>query len=133
MGYPLKNMANETTDESSLPLLPNAPRLSGLEIADQRLAEAKSPEEIVLWTTVRGEIQRQDLQRADAEHAERRDRATRLLDFSRQLVFLGAGVGLIVTGHAWIGGFLAAAAAYPMAKDFVMEKFPRVSIPGSGG
>jgi hypothetical protein len=108
------------------------PKLVGLEVADQQLAEVKGPQDAIVWTRIRGEIQRQELERVEADRAARRDRSTGLLDFTREMIFLGAGVALIVTGHAWIGGFLAAAAAYPMAKDFVMEKFPKIKLPGSG-
>jgi hypothetical protein len=70
--------------------------------------------------------------RQKIHYSEKHSRQREILDLVRQFVFLGAGVGLIVTGHGWIGGFLAAAAAYPMAKEFVIEKFPKISLPGGG-
>ena len=107
-------------------------RVSGVVVAERRLSEAKNLEEAIVWTQIRGEIQKQDRLQQEFQQTEQRSRQREILDFVRQLAFLGAGIGLISAGHSWIGGFLTAAAAYPMAKEFVMEKFPKISLPGRG-
>jgi hypothetical protein len=128
-------MSDDTMEEpQKAPLpMPSPPEsVSGVAIAERRLLEAKSLEEAIVWTQIRGEIQKQDRLQQEFQHSEKRSRQREILDLIRQLAFLGAGIGLIVGGHSWIGGFLAAAAAYPMAKEFVMEKFPKISLPGGG-
>ena len=47
------------TGQRDLPLLP---------AVEERLVKAGSPQEILLWTQVRGEIQRQDDFRKEQEH-----------------------------------------------------------------
>ena len=128
-------MSDDTMEEpqkASLPVTSPPENVSGIAIAERRLLEAKSLEEAIVWTQIRGEIQKQDRLQQEFQHSEKRSRQREILDLVRQFAFLGAGIGLIVTGHGWIGGFLAAAAAYPMAKEFVMEKFPKISLPGGG-
>lgn len=122
----------EEPQQTSLPMTSPPENVSGVVIAERRLLEAKSLEEAIVWTRIRGEIQEQDRLQQEFQYSEKHSRQREILDLVRQFVFLGAGVGLIVAGHGWIGGFLSAAAAYPMAKEFVMEKFPKISLPGGG-
>lgn len=125
---------------SSTELVPREPESSrseeprrhrGVEIAEERLARATSPEEAILATRIRGEILRQDRElENDVERrrqAAARARHRRFKEYSaialQFTAFFGGGV-LVFVNHEWIGGFAMAAALYGIAKDFVMQKFP---------
>jgi hypothetical protein len=109
----------------------SAPQSSALDVADGFLTRATGADEALAALQVRAEVLRQDrehnehklkLWRAqqNALRARRRD----LIDVGLQAASLFTGSAMVFLGHEWIGGFIAAAGIYRIAKEFVLRKFP---------
>ena len=96
---------------------------------DRRLANAKTPAEVVLWTQVRGEVLRQDEDAADRRQRRWVGRASLYATVGLSLVGVGAGVVLLATQHLFAGLFALGAGLYRLApeftRDFLTRREPR--------
>jgi hypothetical protein len=90
---------------------------------EERLATANTPEEIVLWTQIRGEIIRQDELRKDAEQKRTIETIEVVSQKGLTAAALGIGVGLIIIGIPEIGLLVLGAGLYKLAPDFVKKAF----------
>jgi hypothetical protein len=111
----------------------------GVRIANERLAEAASPEEAILATRIRGEIIRQNLEveKQQLKISQFKDRIAfkrrqQILDAGLRFSALAVGGTLVVLGYGWLGGFVMASGLYTIAKDFIVQKFPS-PVSGSKG
>jgi hypothetical protein len=58
-----------------------------------------------------------------ARQADERANRRTYIDALLQITALLAGTALILLGHEWVGGFVAGAGLYRVAKEFVVQKF----------
>ena len=104
------------TGQRDLPLLP---------AVEERLVKAGSPQEILLWTQVRGEIQRQDDFLKEQEHRRTLERIQVLFKMGLSMVAVVTGAGLVIEGFPYAGLFFLGAGLYGLAPDYVKGVFRR--------
>ena len=92
---------------------------------DKRLANAKTPAEVVLWTQVRGEVLRQDEDAADRHQRRWMERASLYATVGLSLVGVSAGVALLATQHLLAGLFALGAGLYRLAPEFTRDFLTR--------
>ncbi len=92
---------------------------------DKRLANAKTPAEVVLWTQVRGEVLRQDEDAADRHQRRWMERASLYATVGLSLVGVSAGVILLATQHPLAGLFALGAGLYRLAPEFTRDFLTR--------
>ena len=88
------------TGQRDLPLLP---------AVEDRLVKASSPQEILLWTQVRGEIHRQDNFLKEQDHRRKLERMQVLFKMGLSIVAVVRGAGLVVGGFPYAGLFVPGA------------------------
>jgi hypothetical protein len=91
---------------------------------EERLANAVSPQEVVLSAQVRGEILRQDDQRDLQRRNQSSERIRLLTKSGLTLLATVAGIVLVVENHFIAGMFTLGAGLYGIASPFVMTYFP---------
>lgn len=106
-------------------------RASSISVADELIRRATTPEQALIAARVRAELLRQDREQMDyrlkiwrAERSSVRLARRDYFDALLQITSLSIGTFLIMSSHEWIGGFVAAAGIYRIAKEFVLKKFP---------
>jgi hypothetical protein len=92
---------------------------------ERRLVEANSPQEILLWTQVRGEILRQDDILKGQEHQRKLERLQVLFKMGLSIVAVITGTTLVVNGFPYAGLFILGAGLYGLAPDYVKDVFRR--------
>jgi hypothetical protein len=114
---------SEPPETTAVPVSqPDAPILPQIE---RRLVEADSPQEILLWTQVRGEILRQDDLLKDQEHRRKLERIQVLFKMGLSIVAVMTGTTLVVGGFPYAGLFVLGAGLYGLAPDYVKNLFQR--------
>lgn len=91
-----------------------------LAIINSKIQESDTPEEAAKWTLIRREAIAQNQGIAEVEKENTLARREQIANVSLRVSALVLGTALILLSHQWIGGFLAAAGVYAVAKDFVM-------------
>lgn len=99
--------------------------LPGLRAIEERLVKANSPEEILLWTQVRGEIQQQDNILKEQEHRRHLERIQVRFKMGLSIGAVAMGTGLVMGGFAYAGLFVLGAGLYGLAPDYVKGLFRR--------
>jgi len=94
-----------------------------LAAVEERLVKANSPQEILLWTQVRGEIQRQDDLLKEQEHRRKLERIQIIFKMGLSMVAVVTGAGLAVGGFQYAGLFVLGAGLYGLAPDYVKDFF----------
>jgi hypothetical protein len=90
---------------------------------EERLAKATSPEEIALWTRVRGEIIRQNEFIKDNKHQRSLDKIQIIRKTSLSGIAVTIGSGLIISGSTGLGMLILAVAFYEIAPDYIKNLF----------
>jgi len=98
------------------------PFLSQIE---KRVVEANSAQEILLWTQVRGEIQRQDNFLIEQEHRRTLEKRQLLFKIGLSIGAVMVGTSLVVGGFSYVGLFVLGAGLYGLAPDYVKGFFRR--------
>ena len=96
-----------------------------LAAVEERLVNANSPQDVILWTQVRGEILRQDNILKDQEHRRRLERIQVQFKMGLSIATVLAGAGLVVGGFQGAGLFVLGAGLYGLAPDYVKGFFRR--------
>lgn len=96
-----------------------------LPAVEERLVKANSPQEIILWTQVRGEIIRQDNILKNQEHRQYLERIQVRFKMVLSIIAVLTGAGLIVGGFPYAGLFVLGAGLYELAPDYVKGFFQR--------
>ena len=109
---------------NQVPPSPSRDAPSVLLKIEARLADAVSPQEVVLWAQIRGEILRQDDQRDAQRHNQSSERIRQLTKSGLTLLATVAGIVLVVENHFLAGMFTLGAGLYAIAGPFVMTYFP---------
>lgn len=117
-------------DKSSFSALPSSsdthlPQFKPLQRIEDRLTQAKSPEDIKLWTQVRGDIIKQDEYVKNGKH----QRSIEIMQVIRKTSLSGIaiiiGVGLIIKGLTLPGLFILGTGFYELALDYVKNIIPQ--------
>jgi hypothetical protein len=90
---------------------------------EERLANATTPEEIVLWTRVRAEILKQNELAEEGKHRRTLEKVEVASQKAVTAAALGIGVGLIIIGVPEIGLFVLGAGLFKLAPDYVKKVF----------
>lgn len=88
---------------------------------EERLVNAQSPAEIVLWTQIRGEILRQDEEVREGAHRRGVTTVSVALRAVLSLLAVAGGGYLFLHGYTYPGLFFAGAGLYQLAPKFVMQ------------
>ena len=92
---------------------------------ERRSVEANSPQEILLWTQVRGEILRQDDILKGQEHQRKVERLQVIFKMGLSIVAIITGTTLVVSEFPYAGLFVLGAGLYGLAPDYVKDVFRR--------
>ena len=87
---------------------------------DQRIAKAKDPRDIVLWTKVRDEIIRQNERIEDPRHRRRLQSIQLYFKMGFSIVAFATGVLMLVYGFIYLAPLIIGAGLFALAPDFVM-------------
>src|SRR5262249_12003795 len=98
-------------------LAPVRPPKTELEVIADRLSRVQNPQDIVLWTQVRGEILRQDDTLEERRHRRWVRKCSLLLKPTLSALGILTGAGLVVAGHTLAGLFALGAGFYWLAPD----------------
>jgi hypothetical protein len=90
---------------------------------EERLVEATSSEEIVLWTQIRGEVIRQNEIIKDNKHQRSLDKIQIIRKTSLSGIAVTIGSGLIISGSTGLGMLLLAVAFYEIAPNHIKNLF----------
>ena len=96
-----------------------------LDAVAERLAASESPQDVVLWTQVRGEILRQNEELENRRHQRQMERAQLYGKISLSIVAIVVGVLLLQLGYATAGYFALGAGLFWLAPDFVKAFFDK--------
>lgn len=108
--------------DKTLPLVPSPSDTSKnttLAQIEERLANATTPEEITLWTQVRGEIIKQNEIIKDNKQRRSLEKIQIIRQTSLFGIALTIGVGLIISDLTVPGLFVLGAALYELAPDYL--------------
>ena len=92
---------------------------------ERRLVEANSPQEILLWTQVRGEILRQNDILKEQEHQRKLEGLQVIFKMGLFIVAVITGTTLVVSGFPYAGLFVLGTGLYGLAPDYVKDVFRR--------
>jgi small-conductance mechanosensitive channel len=99
----------------------------------RRLVDSHNPQEVVLWTQVRGEILRQQEEAAERKHSRDMEKTQLYGKLVFSLVAMLIGIGLIYAGFAFAGFFALGAGLFWLAPDFVSSFFNKFRPKGWNG
>ena len=106
---------------------------SVLSSIEKRLIEADNPQDIVLWTQVRGEIIRQDEDAKNQEH----QRSSEKRQVRYKMVFsvsaFVVGIGMLIGGLTYPGLFISGAGLFGFVPDYVKALLRVFREKGRGG
>jgi hypothetical protein len=111
-----------------LPAPTGPPGDASVERIDDRLVKA-APEDVVLWTQVRGEVVKQEEYRSQQAHRRSIEKTELYAKVGLSIGASGVGVFLIGTAHLAPGMLALGAGLFWLARPFVMKFFS----PPSGG
>jgi hypothetical protein len=94
-----------------------------LKAIDERLAGSESPQDIILWTQVRGEILRQNEEVESRRHQRHLERLELYSKMLLSLVAISVGVLLSKLGYVTAGFFALGAGLFWLAPDLVKTYF----------
>jgi hypothetical protein len=96
-----------------------------LDAVAERLAASESPQDVVLWTQVRGEILRQNEEAENRRHQRQMEKIQLYGKISLSIVALGVGILLLKFGYTTAGYFALGAGMFWLAPDFVKAFFDK--------
>lgn len=94
-----------------------------LNAVGERLVKADSPQEIILWTQVRGEILRQNEEREEKKHQRQLERIQFYSKLFLSIVAIVVGILLLSWGYTVAGLFSLGAGLFWLAPDLVKSVF----------
>lgn len=116
--------------EESKQLAKRQPEFDVLSGIGQRLVTAETPQEIVLWTQVRGEILKQQEEAEDRKHRRSMEKTQLYGKLILSIVAMVIGLGLISIGYPYAGLFALGAGLFWLAPDFVKSFFDKLNVKG---
>ena len=126
---------NSTTpsDEPTALTQHESDEVSILLSIERRLTQAENPQDIVLWTQVRGEIIRQDEDAKNQEH----QRSSEKRQVRYKMVFsvsaFVVGIGMLIGGLTYPGLFISGAGLFGFVPDYVKALLRVFREKGRGG
>lgn len=94
-----------------------------LQSIDNRLAEADSYPDIVLWTRVRGEVLKQNESATEQSHRRSLEKIQLLYKMTFSIGAFTVGTVLIVSSFVYPGFFILGAGLYGLAPSYVLDFF----------
>lgn len=106
---------------SELPSFSDTPpkEFAPLERIEERLANANSPDEILLWTKVRGEIIRQNEFIKDGQYQRFLRRFSLIRKTALSVIAITIGIGLIIGGSSVLGASILGVVFYELVPDYL--------------
>lgn len=109
-----KSLSSELPS-SDTPLKEFAP----LERIEERLANANSPDEILLWTKIRGEIIRQNEFIKDGQYQRFLRRFSLIRKTAFSVIAITIGIGLIIGGSSGLGASILGVVFYELVPNYL--------------
>jgi L-2-hydroxyglutarate oxidase LhgO len=97
--------------------------LTTVEVLDQRIAAAQSPQELAILVGARREVLRQDEEVAEGAHRRRTERLGQIANILTSIGAIGAGATLVLTGHPIEGRICLGAGLYFIAPELMKMIF----------
>lgn len=121
------------SDEFTTPAQGELGEISILSSIEERIIHADNPQDIVLWTQVRGEIMRQDEEVKNQEH----QRSSEKRQVRYKMVFsvsaFVVGIGMLIGGLTYPGLFISGAGLFGFVPDYVRAILKLFREKGRGG
>lgn len=115
---------NSTTpsDEPTALTQRESGEVSVLSSIEDRLIQADNPDNIILWTQVRGEVKRQDEETNDREHRRSLEKVQMWCKMIFSAIAFFTGIGMLIGGLK-IGVFISGAGLFGFVPDYVKMFF----------
>ena len=121
------------SNEPTTPTQKESGERSIFSLIEERLTRADNPQDIVLWTQVRGEIIRQDEDAKNQEH----QRSSEKRQVRYKMVFsvsaFVVGIGMLIGGLTYPGLFISGAGLFGFVPDYVKALLRVFREKGRGG
>ena len=107
--------------------------VSVLSSIEKRLIEADNPQDIVLWTQVRGEIIRQNEGAKNQEHQRSSEKRQVWYKMVFSVSAFVVGIGMLIGGLTYLGLFISGAGLFGFVPDYVKALLRIFREKGRGG
>lgn len=119
---------SQSNPENSTQLVKKQETVDILGSVAERLAQALSPRDIVLWTQVRGEVLRQDEEAEDRRQQRQLERIQLYGKLLLSVVAIAVGVLLLKWDYAVAGLFSLGVGFFWLAPDLVKAVFDKFKV-----
>ncbi|MCE2394431.1 hypothetical protein J4G02_07560 [Candidatus Poribacteria bacterium] len=107
--------------------------VSVLSSIEKRLIEADNPQDIVLWTQVRGEIIRQNEGAKNQKHQRSSEKRQVWYKMVFSVSAFVVGIGMLIGGLTYLGLFISGAGLFGFVPDYVKALLRIFREKGRGG